>query len=128
MKVKSLAAEARIIRHEEKRQRGSLRGSLHAHRTEDVRQEQRASLLAYAMIRGRPYAQAEQTKRLPPKRRIIQLVRTFGFREFGPKPTEQEAANLVQSWMRPDPSGRDLGVMTLGNVGSTPAGRTTTPR
>jgi hypothetical protein len=53
IKIKSLAAEAVIIRQEERRSRGSTRNSLHHHRTRIVRPEARASLLAYAYLRDR---------------------------------------------------------------------------
>lgn len=56
VKIKSLAEEARIIRHEEKRLLSPQdRGCLHAHRVNIVREEQRATLLAYAYARGVPY-------------------------------------------------------------------------
>ena len=56
----SLAAEAVIIRKEERRHKGSVRSSLHNHRVVDVRREARASLLAYAFLRGKPIEQGEQ--------------------------------------------------------------------
>jgi hypothetical protein len=89
VKIKSLAAEARIIRQEERRALGrrkakakrrdmgrgfpepdpdysvflgrdlDLHGRLRGHRLADVRREQRSSLLAYAFLRGRPLAAVE---------------------------------------------------------------------
>jgi hypothetical protein len=75
VKIKSLAAEARIIRQEESRTRRQMTDaagkpdlvaalasafvSLRAHRTNDVRRESRYSLLAYALLRGRSMASAE---------------------------------------------------------------------
>lgn len=61
VKIKSLAAEAGIIRLEERRARkcDQLRCELHEHRVKDVRREQRHSLLAYAFLRGVPYAKVE---------------------------------------------------------------------
>jgi hypothetical protein len=82
VKIMSLAAEARIIRHEERRAwdnhaaRKRLRSSnapcrhkvgdrilyleLKAHRRGVVRDEARASLLAYGFLRGRAYRQLER--------------------------------------------------------------------
>jgi hypothetical protein len=71
IKIKSLAAEARIIRDEElklKRHRkwGSedLLGkyvSLHSHRTVAVRKSCRSTHLAYGFLRGRSYKRIEAT-------------------------------------------------------------------
>lgn len=48
-----------IIRFEERKHRGEVRASLHNHRVHDVRDEQRASLLAYGFLRGRSYSTIE---------------------------------------------------------------------
>lgn len=62
IKLKSLAAEAAIIRQEEMKLATSrlpssreLREEIHNHRVSDVREETRATLLAYSFIRGKPY-------------------------------------------------------------------------
>lgn len=61
IKIKSLAAEARIIRHEENKWPGAsdVRTGLHLHRVNEVRREARVALLAYGFIRGRTYQQIE---------------------------------------------------------------------
>ncbi len=61
IKIKSLAAESRIIRLEEKKWRGGhpMRISLWDHRVKAVRNEARAALLAYGFLRGRTYRQVE---------------------------------------------------------------------
>ena len=60
IKSKSLAVEAQIIRHEEKKvNRPEVRCSLHHHRTIDVRDEARATFLARAFIQGRAYSTVE---------------------------------------------------------------------
>lgn len=61
VKIKSLAEEARIIRKEELRARGydELREQLYLHRIHDVRDESRATQLAYAYLRGREYGACE---------------------------------------------------------------------
>lgn len=53
VKLKSLAAEARIIRLEELRTHGDLRRELRDHRKGTVGYEARATHLAYGFIRGR---------------------------------------------------------------------------
>ncbi len=64
IKSKSLAAEARIIRHAElrakKEGRRSLRQGLYYHRIEIVRPEARATNLAYGFLRGRKLREIEQ--------------------------------------------------------------------
>lgn len=64
IKLKSLAAEARIIRREEKRANEyrdfDLQNSLTLHRKGTVRSEARATLLAYQYLRGIPYAACEK--------------------------------------------------------------------
>jgi hypothetical protein len=98
-KLKSLAAEARIIRFEEQRARKGWRrlalkqiapdtqialhgeyDGLHRHRTHDLRIETRAALLAYAYLRGRDYRAVENATngRRPPVARIANIVNRFG--------------------------------------------------
>ena len=60
VKVKSLAEEARIIRREEQRTRGTLRDELHNHRVLVVRSEARHSCIAYGLIKGRSLEQLER--------------------------------------------------------------------
>jgi hypothetical protein len=82
VKVKSLAAEARIIRQEENKcgpKMDVVRGSLWNHRTHDVRREQRSSLIAYAFLRRKPYELAERNvKREPDWKRVAEIVAKFG--------------------------------------------------
>lgn len=83
IKIKSLAAEAVIIRQEERKSSGDTRTSLHLHRTLDVRREARASLLAYAFLRNKPLEIVEH-----PKSRkvnwpdVIRIVKRFGGNDF----------------------------------------------
>lgn len=80
VKIKSLAAEAAIIRKEEARYKGQpIAGSLYSHRTRVVRSEQRHSLIAYAFIRGKRYNQTEvNVKREPDWDKVKKLVASFG--------------------------------------------------
>lgn len=87
IKIKSLAEEARIIRHEERRigytnykirlrpvnddqtdadniiceYNDNIRNGLHQHRVLNVRHETRAALLAYGFLRGRDYIEIENS-------------------------------------------------------------------
>lgn len=81
VKIKSLAEEARIIRLEEGRSEpGSQQQSeLHEHRVRDVRKEQRASLLAYAFLRGVPLAACEAKAATEPDwKRVLAIAIKFG--------------------------------------------------
>lgn len=68
VKIKSLAEEARIIRHEVRRRKRCqwVPGCLNLHRTGILRREQRHTLLAYAILRGHAYARVEQRTVAPP--------------------------------------------------------------
>ncbi len=61
--LKSLVAESRAIRQEEKRCGPIYRTELYLHRVMHLREEIRHTFLAYAFIRGRAYRQVEQTNR-----------------------------------------------------------------
>lgn len=81
VKIKSLSAEARIIRLEERRagEDTDLRCRLHEHRVGAVRTEQRLSLLAYAFLRGKPLSAVEPKRAAEPDwQRVGQLVAKFG--------------------------------------------------
>lgn len=83
MKIKSLAAEARLIRYEERKWRGdsATRAGLQSHRCSVVRREARAALLAYGYLRGRPYRALEagcHKAGEPDWSRIARLVSRFG--------------------------------------------------
>ena len=93
VKIKSLAAEARIIRKEERlalefRNR-SLYDGLHTHRVRDVRDEARATQLAYAILRGRDYRDVEPNARQLSDwdfrqlaARIVKMVTKYGGRTY----------------------------------------------
>ena len=85
IKIKSLAAEAVIIRQEERKTSGDTRTSLHLHRTLDVRREARASLLAYAYLRDKPLETLER----PGSRKVnwpdvMRIAKQFGGDDFEP--------------------------------------------
>lgn len=91
VKIRSLAAEARIIRQEELRLRDrgrsrplpahllGVREGLRLHRVNDVRTEARAALLAYGFLRGRPLEAIERPGSAGrPEARIRALVTKYG--------------------------------------------------
>lgn len=80
VKIKSLAAEARIIRAMEgKTSDNYCRNSLRLHRIEDVREEARHSQLAYAYLRKRPYSKAEKKgSRQVNQVKLAKLIDRFG--------------------------------------------------
>ena len=78
VKVKSLAAEARIIRTEERRNK-YFRSGLAEHRRTVVRREARHTLLAYGFLRGRKYQQIENNAQNPPDwARVKKMVAKYG--------------------------------------------------
>lgn len=120
VKIKSLAAEAGIIRSEEQRHPGSssTRSGLREHRVGIVRREQRSSLLAYAFLRGRQYLEVETKAKAPPcLKRVAKLAWSFG-----PGYNREAISSAVEAWLasRAEPCGRQPGVMTPVQVGSTP--------
>lgn len=95
VKIKSLAAEARIIRMEERRaRRTSLRCGLAEHRRGVVRREARIAQLAYGYLRGRPRSTVEPKTRpgnAPDWKRVAGLVSRYG---------SAELASRVDEWTK----------------------------
>jgi hypothetical protein len=101
VKVKSLAAEARIIRLEERRAvAGSwLHRELYLHRIHDLRDEQRSSLLAYAFLRGKARAACEpktDPHNPPDYARVLKLAGKFG--PVGGGETKDQLAVRFSDW------------------------------
>ena len=104
IKIKSLAAEARIIKAEERKWRypHPMRESLRRHRRKEVRAEARHSLIAYGFLRGRRYAQVEQPNEAwaghkrgsgPPNwNRVRDLVAKYGGMD------KRDAAQKLAEW------------------------------
>lgn len=112
VKIKSLAAEARIIRLEEQKALGRKKPdpvlylSLRYHRTKDVRGEQRASLLAYAFVRGKAYAAAEKPAATNPPDmvRVKKLIEKFGGQPYQPyKVADEELTAWRVGTLSPHP-------------------------
>lgn len=100
VKVKSLAAEAKLIRAEEHKNPRHREG-LSRHRRSVVRGEARHTLLAYGFLRGKTYQQMEQRVRddvYPDFQRVWRMVEKYGvqwdlsddYREYKERREEQE--------------------------------------
>ena len=103
IKLKSLAAEARIIRREEHRvppaQRG-LHSQLHAHRTGIVRSEARHTLLAYGFLRGVARHRIEAAPALPPDwPKVEAMVKKYGL-PGGPRTSDDAAGAALLDRLR----------------------------
>jgi hypothetical protein len=85
VKIKSLMEESRIIRKEEKRcvgvKRDEDRGCLRWHRVGIVRDEQRATLLALAFLRGVPYRVIEKEGSRPvDKKAVLRILESLAWK------------------------------------------------
>jgi hypothetical protein len=97
IKIMSLAAEARIIRREEKKWPGAadVRWGLYSHRVATVRPEARVALLAYAYLRGRPYVALERAPRTPPNwEKVVALANRYGDKKV--------SAETIAAWAEAD--------------------------
>lgn len=100
VKIKTLAAEAAIIRHEERKFLPRWRSyedptyfRLRDHRIQQVRHESRCALLAYAFLRDKPYAAMEQKCwEAPDVARVTRLINRFG-------QTNNITVESVKEWM-----------------------------
>lgn len=84
IKLKSLAAESRIIRHEEKKRRGQNWGhtgaAFYRHRMDVVRPEARATHIAYGFLKGLKYSQIESNPKTSPNwKRVESMVAKYSY-------------------------------------------------
>lgn len=116
IKIKSLAAEAVLIRVDENKYRQRHKSDadqqsersrqaraawlgLKQHRRWDVRREARAALLAFGLIKGMPYRNIEaKCWEEPDWRRVAAIVRKYG----GYK-NEADALAVVKAWRSSEP-------------------------
>ena len=100
VKIKSLVAEAAIIRKEEGRFRDYLhpvRSSLRVHR-EKLGEEMRLSFLAYAYLRNRPYRSIEATTKHPlTEEKVNRLAKMIA--RFAAPDQMKSLDNLLKSWL-----------------------------
>lgn len=93
--LKTLQAKSAIIEHYE-----GLYRELHRHRTSVVREEARASLMAYGYLRRKDYNKVEHPGSIVPKymlARVSQLVAKYGYI----KPDEARAR--IDAWYAGEP-------------------------
>lgn len=108
VRIKELASEAQHIRHEERQCSGMEKWRLQHHRKTVVRDAARAYQLAYACLRGVPYADVERSIRLDYKAHIaVREAKDIAVR-FGGTPEDAAAWHadattyLVESSSRPN--------------------------
>ncbi|MFQ6011538.1 MAG: hypothetical protein ACE5KG_05145 [Nitrososphaerales archaeon] len=102
IKLKSLAAEARIIKHQEKKSK-YWNFQLYHHRITVVRREARHTHLAYAFLRGRSYSQIEEKCHTPPDwEQVRRMVTRYGVRWNADEPREQFQDRLTEQSERFD--------------------------
>jgi hypothetical protein len=95
IKIKTLAAEAKIIKAEESKWPGisDMRTSLHEHRILVVRRENRSSQLAYGFLRGRDYNVMEwKCYEQPNWKAVEEIAQRFGRPYFKPQDIAQKFA------------------------------------
>lgn len=91
VKLKSLAAEAKIIRFEEKKTHGVLRDELHLHRVWQVRSEARHTHIAYGLIKGLKLEQIEPKSFVPfDWARVNAMIKKYGSLEQRREIEQQE--------------------------------------
>lgn len=80
IKLKSLAAESRIIRKQELKSRGPIREALYHHRIHVVRRAARETHLAYGFLRGRAYLALESrcSSPSPDWKEVGKMVKKYG--------------------------------------------------
>lgn len=97
VKIKSLHAEAQIIRHAERfykpRDKDTFNG-LRNHRIFDVRMEARSSLLAYGFLRGRTYRRIEATCHENPNWNRIETLAL----KYGPEKDKRIVKQRLEAW------------------------------
>jgi hypothetical protein len=105
VKVKSLAAEARIIRAEERKAEPVLQGTLHFHRIGPLKATSRETQLAYGCLRGVPYAKMESSTFTEPDWDSIKAMAQrfcWVYNSASPRETwkKKEAAEVaIEEWL-----------------------------
>jgi hypothetical protein len=100
VKLRSLMAESKIIRHEEKKTRDpELRSELYFHRIRDVRGETRSTQIAYGMLLGRYYREIERTAETTPDlKRVCAMLRKYGDEHI-----YNATEDTIKQWMATEP-------------------------
>lgn len=87
VKIKSLAVEATIIRTEANGWNlAEVKNCLRGHRVGVLREESRATLLAYAWLRGLPYRKVEDVgSKAVNCKRVAEIVKSLSWKIIDPK-------------------------------------------
>ena len=98
VKIKSLAAESRIIREEKRKAKDpDLKQSLNRHRTWEVRIEARATLIAYGYLRGKQLHEIEPKCKLPNFRTMYVMPKVKAMVDkYGTK----EQREAYEAWLK----------------------------
>lgn len=88
--IKSLTAEAKIIRKEELRSGLEYRYFLHLHRIGRLREEARITHLALAYVRDIPYSKVEKTNKLINVTKLIDKINRTGYKT---------SENKIRAWL-----------------------------
>lgn len=104
VKLKSLAAESKIIRKEENKRSGTLRLGLQEHRRGIVREEARHTHIAYGFLKGMPYTKIEQKPKSEPNwDRVAKMILKYGpYTQWG-EPSPQQFAEEFTRWKNNEP-------------------------
>lgn len=97
--IKSLAAEARIIRHEEEVCENCYRYGLEIHRVTRLRRESRYAQLALGFLRGRKYTEVERSYKnagAPDTKKLYEKLSRF---YNGVPETEVSLLDQVKNWL-----------------------------
>jgi hypothetical protein len=98
VKIKSLAAESRIIRSEKRKTNDpDLKQSLNRHRTWDVRNEARATLIAYGYLRGRKFSEVEPLCKNPNFRKLYIMPKV---KSMVDKYGNKEQKESYEAWVK----------------------------
>jgi len=99
IKAKSLSEEARIIRKEERKLKGAARVCIAEHRRWNVRNEARATYLAIAYLKNKPYKLIEPSCKDTGKRDqyIVRRVLSMA-KKYGPHKHEDTLRQEVSDW------------------------------
>ena len=93
IKVKSLAAEAKIIRKEERKSSGDVRNEMWEHRTRYLRRIARNTHLAYGIIRGLSVKDMEPNPSSDPDWKAIDRM----IKEYGDGRSTDQYLNTLKS-------------------------------
>lgn len=104
IKIKSLAAEAAIIRHEERKNFGMSKWNLQNHRKTVVRDAARRALIAYTHIWGHDisvHMHSDTYQRLTDLEHVVKMVQKYGDAESVERIPQLKTAFVLYDWVAP---------------------------